>query len=107
MQMYEQYLDKFNNIYEAVPDGKVFRLTFDATTRCFRVICRDIDAFDEIRNAFSAKNTSAFFSERYGYKAEEFVYAINKFGFFQAGLVFEVLQWIKDAYGSLKPLAMS
>ena len=80
--MLEQYLDNFNSIYEAVPEGKIFRLVFDPTTKCFRLICRDNSALDEVRRAFYAKNESAFFSERYGYKAEEFVYAINKFGFF-------------------------
>lgn len=50
--MLEDYTDKFNNIYEAVPDGKVFRISFDAATRCFRAICRDNAAFDELRKAF-------------------------------------------------------
>ena len=105
--MLEEYTDKFNNIYEAVPEGKVFRLSFDATTRCFRLICKDNSALDEIRNAFSVKNDSAFFSERYGYKANKFLYAINKFGFFATGLIFDVLLWIKEVYGSMKPLALS
>jgi len=105
--MLEQYSDKFNSIYEAVPEGKTFRLVFDPVTKCFRLICKDNSALDEVRKAFSAKNESAFFTERYGYKAEEFVYAINKFGFFPTGLLFEVLQWIKDTYGSASPLALS
>ena len=105
--MLEQYSDKFNNIYEAVPDGKVFRLSFDCTTKNFRIICRDNSAFDEIRNAFKVKNDFAFFSERYGYKADEFLYVINKFGFFAPGLLFDVLSWIKTAYGSAIPLVMS
>ena len=105
--MLEQYADKFNNIYEAVPDGKVFRLSFDPAIKNFRIICRDNLAFDELRNAFRVKNDSAFFSERYGYKADEFLYAINKFGFFAPGLLFEILSWIKMSYGSMKPLVMS
>lgn len=105
--MLEDYTDKFNNIYEAVPDGKVFRISFDAATRCFRAICRDNAAFDELRKAFQVKNDAAFFSERYGYKANEYLYAINAFGFFSPGLLFEVLQWIKMSYGSSKPLVMS
>ena len=105
--MLEQYSDKFNNIYEAVPEGKVFRIAFDCTTRNFRIICRDNSAFDEIRNAFRVKNDSAFFSERYGYKAEEFLYAVNKFGFFTPGLLFDVLSWIKMSYGSAQCIAIS
>lgn len=105
--MLEEYTDKFNNIYEAVPTGKVFRISFDSALKNFRIICRDNFSLDEIRKAFSAKNEAAFFSERYGYKSEEFVYAINKFGFFAPGLIFDVLQWIKDTYGSAFPVAMS
>lgn len=105
--MLNQYTDEFNNIYEALPDGKVFRISFDSTTHSFRLICKDTSALDEIRKAFSTKNDAAFFSERYGYKANEFLYAINAFGFFQPGLLFEVLEWIKMAYGSAKPIAMS
>lgn len=105
--MFEKYIDTFKNVYEAVPDGKVFRITFDATTRCFRVICKDNSALDELRKAFQVKNDAAFFSERYGYKANEFLYAINQFGFFSPGLLFEILQWIKMSYGSAKPLVLS
>ena len=53
------------------------------------------------------KNDAAFFSERYGYKAAEFLFAINKFGFFSPGLLFEILSWIKLHYGDLSKLAMS
>jgi hypothetical protein len=94
-------------VYEAVSEGKVFRISFDDTTMQLRVICRDHHAFDDLREAFSVKNTAAFFSERYGYKAQERLYTINKFGFFQPGMLFEVLNWIKLNYGSLSSLAMS
>ena len=103
----EQYSDRFNNIYEAVPDGKVFRISYDHSINNLRIIYRDINAFDELRNAFSVKNDSAFFLERYGYKAEQKLYAINKFGFFSPGLIFEILQWIKTLYGSLNCIAIS
>ena len=53
------------------------------------------------------KNDAAFFSERYGYKAKQKLYAINNFGFFLPGLLFEVLSWIKTHYGSLSCIAMS
>ena len=85
----------------------MFRIVFDPTTKNFRLICRDNRALDEIRKAFSATNDTAFFSERYGYKAEQFVYAINSFGFFAPGLLFDVLSWIKAQYGSAQPIAMS
>ena len=101
------YIDTFQNIYEAVPQGKVFRIVYDDTTRCLRVICRDNSAFEELREAFSVKNDAAFFSERYGYQAKERLYAINNFGFFLPGLLFEVLSWIKTQYGGLSCIAMS
>ena len=105
--MLDEYSDKFNNIYEAVPQGKVFRLVFDPTTKNFRLICKDNYAFDEIRKAFSVKNDAAFFSERYGFRAEEFLYAINKFGFFAPGMLFDIMQWIKDSYGTANVVAIS
>ena len=105
--MLEEYIDTFQNVYEAVPQGKLFRIAFDNVTKNLRVICKDHGVFEEIRDAFSVKNNAAFFSERYGYKAAEKLYAINKFGFFLPGLVFEILQWIKLHYGSLQSVAMS
>lgn len=105
--MYEQYKDTFNNIYEAVPQGKVFRIFYDDITNNLRIVSRDSDAFIEIQEAFSVKNNAAFFAERYGYKAEKRLYAINKFGFFSPGLIFEILQWIKIHYRDLSVVAMS
>lgn len=105
--MYEQYKDSFSNIYEAVPQGKVFRIYYDDVTNNLRIVSRDSDAFLEIQDAFSAKNGSAFFAERYGFNVDKKLYAINKFGFFSPGLVFEILQWIKIHYRDLSVVAMS
>ena len=102
-----QYIDTFKNIYEALPQGKVFRISYDVTTNQLRLICKDHNAFDEIQEAFSVKNDSAFFTERYGYKSAEKLYAINKFGFFAPGLLFEILSWIKTNYGGLGTVAIS
>jgi hypothetical protein len=44
---------------------------------------------------------------RYGYKAEEKLYAINKFGYFLPGLIFEILKWIKTNFGDLSCVALS
>ena len=101
------YTDNFQNIFEAVPKGKVFRFTFDDVTKSLRVICRDNSAFVELQEAFSVKNEAAFFSERYGYKAKERLYAINNFGFFPSGLLFEILSWIKSHYGDMSSVAIS
>ena len=105
--MLQQYVDNFSNIYEAIPQDKIFRLSFDATTKNFRLLCKDNSIFEDIRKAFSVKNDAAFFSERYGFKAQEFLYAINKFGFFAPGLLFDVLHWIKNTFGSTKYVAIS
>jgi hypothetical protein len=85
----------------------VFRISYDDTVNQLRLICRDATAFNEIQEAFSVKNDAAFFSERYGYQAKERLYAINKFGFFSSGLLFEILSWIKSQYGSLSCVAVS
>lgn len=53
------------------------------------------------------KNDAAFFSERYGYKAAERLYAINKFGFFAPGMLFDILSWVKTQYGGLACVAIS
>ena len=102
-----QYVDRFQSIYDAVPQGKVFRISYDDTVNQLRLICRDATAFNEIQEVFSVKNDAAFFSERYGYQAKERLYAINKFGFFSSGLLFEILSWIKSQYGSLSCVAVS
>lgn len=103
----DQYSDTFSSIYDAVPQGKVFRISYDETTRFLRVICREYGAFNQLQEAFSVKNDAAFFSERYGYQAKERLYAINKFGFFAPGLLFDILSWIKTQYGGLSCVAMS
>lgn len=102
-----QYTDTFKNVYEAVPQGKVFRIVYDDTMRCLRIFCREHDAFEQLQEAFSVKNDSAFFAENYGYQAKERLYAINSFGFFSSGLLFEILTWIKLNYGSISCVAIS
>ena len=104
---FEQYTDFFQNQYEAFPDGKLFRLQFDATTHQLRISSRRRDAFEELRNAFSFENPGAFFSKQYGYRVQPKIYNINQFGYFRPGLIKEVLSWIKDQYSSINCLAIS
>ena len=85
--MFEQYSDDLSKI-DVFPDGKTFRVSFDHVTNCMRVVARSRDALEEIRKAFSVENKSAFFSQQYGYKGEQRLYNVNKFGYFQPGLVF-------------------
>jgi len=89
------------------PDGKGFRVVYDPTVGMLRLFARRLDDFEDVRKAFSVKNKSAFYSNQYGYKADDRLYNINKFGYFKPGLFFKVAEWIKTQYGSLQVLALS
>ena len=104
--MLEEYSDDLTKI-ELVPAGKVFRIAFDYCVRKFKLIAKRYDMLEEIRNAFSVANPSAFIVRQYGYKAEPRLYAINKFGYFAPGLLFDILKWIRESYGDLSCLVMS
>lgn len=97
--MFEEYSDNLSEL-NLFPERKLFRISFDHTVRKFKLICKRADLFLEIQNAFSAPNPAAFFVSRYGYKTENKIYAINKFGYFSCGLIFEILKWIKLQFGS-------
>jgi len=105
MDSFEKYADEKN--IELFPNGKLFRLSFDSSVRKFRITSKKHESLQDLRNAFSAPNTSSFFMQQYGYKTESKLYAINKFGYFSQGLIFEILQWIKQNYIDLSVLAMS
>lgn len=47
---------------------------------------------------FSAANPGAFFMKQYGFGAPSKIYAVNQFGLFNDGLIFEVLRYIKLNY---------
>lgn len=104
-QSFDIYNDSQN--IELFPDGKIFRIQFDSSVRKLKIICKKYELLEELRNAFSAPNTSSFFMSQYGYKTESKLYAINKFGYFGCGLIFEILQYIKENYNSLAVLAIS
>ena len=107
MSSTELYADHFNDLYEALPNGKAFRITYDPVTRQLKMIAKSSSILEEIRNAFSADNPNAFIAKQYGYSVEKKVYQINKFGYFAPGLLFEVLKWIQMHYGDLSFLAIS
>jgi len=92
---------------EIFPDGKIFRLSFDSTVRMLKLVCKKYELLEDLRNAFSAPNTSSFFMSQYGYKTEAKLYAVNKFGCFSPGLLFEVLEYIKQNYGNANVVAIS
>lgn len=100
------YFDDTNTT-DQIPSGKIFRISYDAVVKEMKIIAKQWTVFDELREAFSAQNSAAFFVSRYGYKAEEKLYAINKFGYFLPGLIFEILKWIKTNFGDLSCVALS
>ena len=104
--MLDQYSDDLTKI-ELYPNGKLFRITYDSGTGMMRIMSRRYDAFEDIRDKFSASNDAAFFSRVHGFKAEAKVYAINKFGCFDSGLLFDILEQIKTEYGDCSCVAMS
>lgn len=62
--------------------------------------CGEIIA--DLCERFSAPNPSSFFMKQYGYYAPSRVYAVNQFGLFKAGLLFNVLAYLKSNYPSLR-----
>ena len=104
--MFEEYTDDISKI-EIFPEGKIFRLSFDANVREFRLFCKHYEMLEELREAYSAPNKAQFFVKQYGYRAESKVYVINKFGYFMPGLIFEILSWIKNNFGDLSVLVVS
>lgn len=103
----EQYSDSFISQLDVFPGNKQFRVCFDPVVSRFRLLCKRQDLFQEVQNAFSVDNPQAFFSQQYGYRGQSKLLAINKFGYFAPGLVFEVLEWIKLHYGDLQLVAIS
>ena len=104
---YEQYSDSFQTQLEVFPDNKIFRICFDPVVNALRLLVKRQDLFEEIQEAFSVDNPQAFFSQQYGFRGQSKLLAINKFGYFAPGLVFDVLEWIKMHYGDLKLVAIS
>ena len=104
--MFEEYTDNLNNI-ELFPDGKIFRIFYDNTCNKFKIIANCMSNLENLRNVFSCDNPNSFFIKQYGYRAENKLYAINKFGYFSVGLIWEIFKWVKNTYGSLNVVAFS
>lgn len=100
------YNDQLND-QELIPKNKFFRILFDSTVKRLKIIARKYDDFEDLRNAFSTENPGQFFSKQYGYKTAAKIFAINKFGYFSSGLLFEIMDWIKNNYGDLSIVEMS
>lgn len=105
--MFEEFSDSFQTRLEIFPGNKIFRICYDPVVNSLRLLAKRQDLFEEIQKAFSVDNPQAFFSQQYGYRGQPKLLAINKFGYFAPGLVFEVLEWIKLHYGDLQLVALS
>ena len=107
--MSNRNLIRFSDIErpEYIPEGKTFRILFDANLSMMRVVCREPKLLECMREAFSADNQSAFFVSLHGFAVPDKVYLINAFGFFKPGLFFDVLSYIKTHYGTLGVVYMS
>lgn len=104
--MLEQYSD-INIEEDLFPNGKQFRILFDNTQFKWRILSQSQFDLDQMIDAFSVPNPTAFYSKVYGYNANQKLYIVNKFGYFPIGAIFEILKYIKQNYGSLDVLAMS
>lgn len=105
--MFEEYADNFQSREDIFPRNTLFRLCFDPIANAMKLMYKRADLFEELQNAFSVDNPQAFFSQQYGYKGQSKLFAINKFGYFSPGLVFEILEWIRLHYGDLQLVAIS
>lgn len=80
--------------HDFIPDGKMFRILFDANLNMMRVICSSPRIFECMRDAFSDTNNSYFYVSMHGYDIDKKVYLINQFGYFKPGLFFDVISYI-------------
>lgn len=103
--MFEQYLDQQQ--IEPFPGKAMFRISYDNTVNKLKIISNSDYDLNRLKIAFSAQNPVSFYVSQYGYAVESVIYMINKFGFFQAGLFFDILNYIKLTYGNLEYLAIS
>lgn len=89
------------------PEGKLFRIVFDSSVGKMRILCKTNQISEDIKNCFSDINPASFFVKQYGFQTAEKVYAINKFGYFDSGLIFDILSYIKTNYFDLSSLSIS
>lgn len=89
------------------PSGKLFRISYSSLYNNLKLECRNSYDIGLITEAFSDTNPNAFFMRQYGYDVPQKVSVINQFGFFQPGLFFEVVKFIKTMFGSSDCIALS
>lgn len=92
---------------DSIPDGKSFRILFDPNLNMMRVICAEPKIFEFMRDAFSSQNDAAFYMSMHGYSIDQKVYLINPFGYFKPGMLFEILEYIRNHFGNLSCVYMS
>lgn len=105
----ENPLEKYENPINTVvfPEGKSFRISYSSIYNNLKLECRNPYDFNLIQEAFTDTNPNAFFMRQYGYDVPQKVSVINQFGFFQPGLLFEILKFIRTMFGSVDCVALS
>ena len=74
---------------------KIFRIVWDEVSKKLRLLAKDRRDLDMIIDYFSDTNPASLFVKQYGYSVPSRVSVINQFGYFEIGLIFEVLKYIK------------
>ena len=92
---------------EVFPQGKLFRISYDAKTNKFQLKCFNRKDLEDIIAVYSDTNPNSFYMKQYGYSVPDRISIINTFGFFPVGFVFEIMKYIKLRYGTLNILAIS
>ncbi len=92
---------------EVFPQGKLFRISYDAKSNKFQLKCFNRKDLDDIIAVYSDSNPASFFMRQYGYSVPDRISIINTFGYFPVGMVFEIMKYIKLRYGSLNVLTIS
>lgn len=92
---------------ELFPSNKLFRIIYDETMHKFRILAKYEEDLEKIIEIFSDVNNSAYFVKQHGYNANFKLYVINSFGYFELGLLYEVLKNIKLIYGTIDCIAIS
>lgn len=92
---------------EYSPTETLFKIVYDRHMDKFKLVCKNETLLEDVRFEFSDANKTAFFVKQYGFRADQRLYVINKFGYFDIGLFFDILKWIKTNYGTLSVVSVS
>ena len=70
-------------------------------TNSLKLTSKYTKLINELAKEFSVPNPTAFFVRQYGGQAENRLYAFNRFGYFQTGMIFEIMNYLKINYPNI------